>query len=123
MYKRQILNHKSIFECVDYFKSEGFNDNSFVIGPVYKPYHYNCLNLPDNILNDVVAILLQKKEEVTGYLKNSYENLIQYYTTTEWQKNIRSFYYNMGRLDHRREQESRQIFKNLYEELDANALE
>lgn len=118
-----ILNHKSIFECVDYFKSEGFNDNSFVIGPVYKPYHYNCLNLPDNILNDVVAILLQKKEEVTGYLKNSYENLIQYYTTTEWQKNIRSFYYNMGRLDHRREQESRQIFKTLYEELDANTLE
>ena len=81
------------------------------------------MNLPDNILNDVVAILLQKKEEVTGYLKNSYENLIQYYTTTEWQKNIRSFYYNMGRLDHRREQESRQIFKNLYEELDANSLE
>ena len=118
-----ILNHKSIFECVDYFKGEGFNDNSFVIGPVYKPYHYNCLNLPDNILNDVVAILLQKKEEATGYLKNSYENLIQYYTTTEWQKNIRSFYYNMGRLDHRREQESRQIFKTLYEELDANTLE
>ena len=41
-----ILNYNSIFDCVDYLKGIGFNDNSFIIGPLYAPRHYNILNLP-----------------------------------------------------------------------------
>ena len=118
-----ILNYKSIFNCITYLQNQGFNDNSFILGPLYTPLYYNCLNLPDKMLNEVLSILIDKKQNASGYLKNSYENLLTYYTTTEWKKNIKSFYYNMGRLDDRRKQESRIIFKKLNQELDAYTLE
>lgn len=119
-----ILNHKSIFECVAHLKSLGFEDNSFVIGPLYTPMHYNILNLPDAMIDSVTDRLrseLDKKP--TGYLLNSYENLLHYYTSTVWQKQIKNFYEESKILDQRRNLDSRKIFKDLYEELDANTLE
>ncbi len=61
--------------------------------------------------------------EPQGYLKNSYENLLNYYTTTPWKKNIKSFYYNIGKMDQRRNQNSREVFKDLFDELDDQILE
>jgi len=58
-----------------------------------------------------------------GYLKNSYENLLSYFTNTAWQKNIQSFKDEMSILDKRRNLDSRSVFKSLYKELDAETLE
>ncbi len=49
-----ILNYKSIHSCVDYLKGKGFNDNSFVIGPLYSPPHLNTMNLPDEMMHEIL---------------------------------------------------------------------
>jgi len=119
-----ILNYKSIHGCVDYLKGKGFNDNSFIIGPLYRPPHLNTMNLPDEMMHRILKTLEDKLAKgPQGYLKNSYENLIKYYTTTNFQKNMRSFYYNLGVMDQRRKQSARNIFFDLFEELDAYTLE
>jgi radical SAM protein with 4Fe4S-binding SPASM domain len=119
-----ILNYKSIHNCIDLLKGKGFHDNSFVIGPLYTPPHLNMLNLPEEMLNNVVHSLKDKlNQRPQGYLKNSYENLIKYYTTTKFQKNLKSFYYNLGKMDQRRNQNGRLIFTELFKELNAYTLE
>ena len=119
-----ILNYKSLHECVDFLKGKGFHDNSFVAGPLYGPPFLNMLNLPDAMLDQVVKTIIDKLDQSPqGYLKNSYENLLKYYTTTKWDKNIKKFYYNLGRMDERRKQNAREIFTELFRELDAYILE
>jgi len=119
-----ILNYKSIHNCIDLLKGKGFHDNSFVAGPLYTPLHLNMLNLPLEMLNNVVQSLKNKlNEKPLGYLKNSYENLLKYYTTTKFEKNLKSFYYNLDKMDQRRNQNGRLIFTELFKELDAYTLE
>lgn len=120
-----ILNFKSIHGCVDFLKAKGFHDNSFIIGPITGfPLHLNTLNLPEQMVNDVVKTLQDKLNgNPQGYLKNSYENLIKYYTTTKFPKNLKSFYYNLGKMDQRRNKNSRLIFHDLFHELDKHGLE
>ena len=91
-----ILNHESLFGCIDYLKGLGFHDNSFIAGPLYTPAHMNTLNLPEHMLQRVYKIIGDRLDGgPMGYLKNSYENLIKYYTTTKFDKNLKSFYYNL----------------------------
>ncbi len=119
-----ILNYKSLHECVDFLKAKGFHDNSFVAGPLYGPPFLNMLNLPEAMLDQVVKTIIDKLDQSPqGYLKNSYENLLKYYTTTKWDKNMKKFYYNLGRMDGRRKQNAREIFTELFRELDAYILE
>lgn len=119
-----ILNYKSVHDCVDYLKTKGFHDNSFIIGPLYTPEYLNALNLPEPMLQEVIATLKSKLNlRPIGYLKNSYENLISYYTSTAWNKDIKSFYDNLGVTDKRRGIDSKITFNNLYKELDAYTLE
>ncbi len=119
-----ILNYKSIHLCVDHLKSKGFHDNSFVIGPLHSPPHLNTMNLPDEMMHDVLFDLNARLDQKpTGYLKNSYENLIEYYTSTNFKKNMKSFYYNLGVMDQRRKQDARNVFPELFKGLDAFTLE
>lgn len=119
-----MLNYDSIFECVDYFKSKGFHDNSFVIGPLYEPAHYNLLNLPEHMIDSVKEKLKNKlQENPQGYLKNSYKNLLYYFSNTPWEKNISLFLETTKTQDNRRNIGSRKVFTKLYKELDANTLE
>ena len=58
-----------------------------------------------------------------GYLKNSYENLISYYNTTKWNKDIKSFMQTTIKQDQRRKVNARAIFPELFKELDDYTLE
>ena len=119
-----MLNYKSIFPCVDYFKKIGFHENSFIIGPLYEPPCFNLLNLPAKMLEEVIGLIKERlARSPMGYLKNSYENLLSYYTSTKWVSDLKLFYKTMNAMDHRRGLDSRNIFPNLYKELDAHTLE
>ena len=113
-----ILNYDSLFDCVDHFRRLGFHDNSFIIGPLYTPTHLNILNLPSPMIKKVVGKikkLLDDKPE--GYLKNSYENLLLYYTTTKWNRNIKDFVDKTKIRDARRGTDWSKVFPQLFEEL------
>ncbi len=118
-----ILNYKSVHKCIDYLKGEGFHDNSFVLGPLYKPKYFNNLNLPKKMLDEVVATLRSKLSQgAHGYLKNSYENLIAYYTSTPFKKDIKNFHDKINEMDARRGLDSKSTFDYLFEELHANTM-
>ncbi len=119
-----ILNYKSIHDCVDFLQSKGFHDNSFIIGPVSGPSWLNIMNLPEKMLDSIKENLQEKLNgNPQGYLKNSYQNLLKYYTDTQWQKNMKGFYYNIGKMDQRRKLDSKNVFHDLFMELDLHELD
>jgi radical SAM protein with 4Fe4S-binding SPASM domain len=112
-----ILNYKSIFSTIDFFKRLGFHENSFVIGPLYRPTHLNILNLPDDMLDDIKKTLSAEIDSSDFYLKNSYENILKYITSTPWDKDINSFKKKILLLDSRRNQSAEDVFPELFKEL------
>lgn len=108
-----ILNYNTLFNTVDYFKNLGFEDNSFIAGPLYEPKPLNVLNLPNEKLDDIISDLDQRIKNSKHYLKNSYENIQRYIKTTKWEKNIESFHVFMETLDKRRGLNSKETFKCL----------
>lgn len=119
-----IFNHMSIFQCIDYFSANGFHDNSFIIGPLYGPRHLNILNLPNDMIGKILGELRARLSSAPqGYLKNSYENLIAYYTDTPWKKDLQAFHDKITEQDKRRGVDARKVFPDLYQELDAYTLE
>ena len=58
-----------------------------------------------------------------GYLKNSYENLLAYYSSTLWQKNIGAFFEQTQIMDSRRGVDSTSVFKKLFDEINAETME
>jgi len=118
-----ILNYESLFDCVDHFRGLGFHDNSFIIGPLTSPTHLNLLNLPEAMVDSVIKRIHERLDESpTGYLKNSYENLIEYYNKTPWQKNIKNFITETKIRDKRRGTDCFKTFPQLFEKMNVNTL-
>jgi len=112
-----ILNYKSIFSTVNFFKEIGFHENSFVIGPLYTPEYLNILNLPKNILNELKNKFSSEIVLSAHYLQNSYENILKYISNTPWQNNISYFQEQIKILDTRRNQSAQTVFPELFREL------
>ena len=109
-----ILNYKSIFDCIDYFKSIGFHNNSFILGPLYTPLFLNVKHLPENIKKEVITIFENKINEKPGfYLQNSLENCLKYLTQTDFHVNIELVHNEIKKMDKRRDLNSRKIFPKL----------
>lgn len=113
-----ILNYRSIFSTVDFLREMGFHENSFVIGPLYTPEYLNILNLPKNILNKVKNKLSNEIATSNHYLRNSYENIYKYISDTVWKKDIIYFQKQIKILDTRRNQSAREVFPELFKELE-----
>jgi len=113
-----ILNYKSIFSTVEFFKELGFHENSFIIGPLYTPKYLNILNLSKNILNELKNKFSSEIVLSDHYLQNSYENILKYISNTPWQKNISYFQEQIKILDARRNQSAQTVFPELFKELE-----
>jgi len=113
-----ILNYKSIFDCIDYFKSIGFHNNSFILGPLYAPLFLNVRHLPKNIKEEVITMFENKIAEQPGfYLQNSLENCLKYLTENGFNANIELTKQNIKKMDLRRKLDSEKVFPELYKEV------
>ena len=113
-----ILNYKSIFNCVDLLQKTGFHENSFIIGPLYRPTQLNVKNLPQNILKQVINSIKSKINKKPGfYLQNSLENLLNYLTDADFHANIELVRNMLKEMDIRRNLDSKKIFPKLYKEV------
>lgn len=111
-----LLNHHSIFKCIDFLKGMGFHNNSFVIGALLNPDYLNIRNLPDNMLNSIREELTNRINESPGFLlENGYRNVLDY-LNQEHKKNLQNSFEQLKILDARRRLESSKIFKELYKE-------
>jgi MoaA/NifB/PqqE/SkfB family radical SAM enzyme len=113
-----LLNYRSLFDCVEYFQKLKFHDNSFVIGPLHDPDYLNILNLPKHIIKQLITILKNKINENKGFLlQNSYQNLLQHLTETDFHANIDNTKKGLKKMDQRRHLDSKEIFPALYKEV------
>ena len=112
-----ILNYKSIFSTVNFFKEIKFHENSFIIGPLYTPEYLNILNLPKSILSELKNKFINELTTSNHYLKNSYENILKYISNTPWNKDISNFQEQIKILDARRNQSAQAVFPELFREL------
>jgi len=111
-----LLNHVSIFGCVDFLKSQGFHNNSFIIGALTGPEYLNVRHLPQNVLNSVKKILIDRIDKQPGYLlENSYQNMLLH-LDQPFDKNLAGAFEQLTEMDKRRKLDSRAIFKDLYKE-------
>jgi len=109
-----VLNHLSIFDCIDYLKYIGFHNNSFVAGPLLTPKHLNILNLPETAINEVRTALKLRLSQKPGYLlENSYQNMLAY-LDQPFDKNLSNTFKQLEIMDQRRGLDSKKIFKDLY---------
>jgi radical SAM protein with 4Fe4S-binding SPASM domain len=109
-----LLNYKSIFGCVAYLKNLGFHNNNFVISALTGPIWLDIRHLPDTVLDDVsnqIEILISQKP---GFLlEDGLKNVLQY-IKTPFEKNIKQSLVELTTLDARRNLNSRETFKELY---------
>ena len=113
-----LLNYNSIFDCVDFLQAQGFHNNSFVIGALLKPEYLNIRHLPETVLNCVKSKLQHRINQKPGYLlEDSYRNML-HYIDTPLEKNIKRSIDKLSQLDQRRGIDSREIFKDLYKDID-----
>lgn len=109
-----VLNHNSIFECVEYFQRLGFHNNSFIIGALLNPDYLNIRHLPDSVLYLLKDKLETKISENPGYLlEDSYRNML-YYIQQPIEKNLKNTFDQLAMLDQRRNLDSSKIFTELY---------
>lgn len=110
-----ILNYLEIFRCIDYLISQGFHNNSFVLGPVYTPVYLNILNLPDKKIQQARKELKKRIDSSPGFiLQDSYINLLKY-LDEPFKRNIEESFLELKKLDGRRKLDSRLVFKELYD--------
>jgi MoaA/NifB/PqqE/SkfB family radical SAM enzyme len=109
-----LLNYKSLFDCVDFFRAQGFHPNSFVIGALLTPLHLNIRHLPNTVLKSLEAVLVDRIEQHPGYLlEDSYTNLLRY-IQQPFDKTLEQSLTKIAKLDQRRGIDSKKIFKDLY---------
>ena len=112
-----ILNYHSIFKTVEYLQNLGYHNNSFVIGPLFKPFSLSVLNLPNNKLEKAKRELQSHIDAKPGFLlQNSYENIQQYLTETQFHANIQLTKDTLKNMDLRRNVDSRKVFPKIYNE-------
>ena len=88
-----------------------------MIGPLFTPEYLNILNLPKHIVDELIGILKNKIAEKPRFLlENSYQNLLQYLTETEFYANIDNTQKELKKMDQRRNIDSSKVFPKLYAE-------
>jgi len=111
-----LLNYRTMFECVDFLKSMGFHNNSFIIGALLSPDYLNVRHLDTDVLNSVRDQLTQRIEQQPGFLlENGYRNVLAY-LNQPIEKNLPQCFEYLKQTDARRNLDSRKIFKDLYKE-------
>lgn len=109
-----LLNPKSVFLCVDYLKSLGFHNNSFVIGALLGPEYLNIRHLPDHVLQLLQVELQNRIDLGPGYLlEDSYRNML-HYIQQPFDKDLSGSLQKISQLDQRRLLDSTKIFTDLY---------
>lgn len=109
-----LLNYESWFDCVKFFQSQGFHNNSFIAGPLLTPLYLNVRHLPEHVLQLVKERLENEINQKPGYLlEDSLRNLL-HYIQQPFEKNLAGSFEQLKILDQRRNQDSSKIFPNLY---------
>jgi len=110
-----LLNFRSLFECVDWLKSQGWHDNSFIIGPILGPDWHDVRHLPGTKLNEIKEILETRIQDSKYLLKESYQNLLNHISkpfSKNLENSLREFDVRFGK---RKTNSIKEVFPELYQ--------
>jgi hypothetical protein len=110
-----LLNHHSIFDCIDFFLDKGFHPNSFVAGALLTPLYLNIRQLPDSVLDDLKGILDHRIASGPGYLLEDSLRNMRFYIDQNFEKTPTVSITKLNEMDTRRKLDSRAVFPDLYQ--------
>lgn len=111
-----IMTAFGVLECIDFLQKQGFHENTFIINPLDKPKEWHVGHLPDSIIVKLKQQIMAKLHESDPkYSLYNSLNLMLHYLDAPFEKNIRSTFDALQKIDHRRKLNSREIFTDLYE--------
>lgn len=109
-----IFNPWSLFDTIEYLQQQGFQNNSYIIGPIKDPTWQDVRNFNDNTIKQLSNELEKRINEKPGYLlEDSYRNLLTHLQTPFNRDN--SVIEQIVDMDKRRNLNSQQIFHRMYE--------
>jgi molybdenum cofactor biosynthesis enzyme MoaA len=112
-----IFNHTAIFECIDYFLTQGFHPNSFILTATLGPDWLDTRQLPKTVLQSLAQEIQRRIDLKPGYLlEDGYQNLLRH-TQTSFESNLSDTMHRIQQLDLRRNLDSKIIFKDLYKDI------
>ena len=109
-----LLNYRSLFDTINFFKCRGFQNNSFVVGSLLGPDHLNARHLPEKMLNLVKTDISAWLDKKPGYLlEDGLRNVLQY-INSPFEKRIDLCLEQIAKIDQRRGVDSRKVFREFY---------
>lgn len=110
-----VLNTTTIFDAIDYFLSQGFHPNSFVLGPVTNPQHLDVRNSrPEDLTMARNTLTARLNSQVTDDLLYSGYRIMLEHMDRPFEPNFSESLRQLAVLDQRRNMDSKSIFPNLY---------
>jgi len=110
-----VLNHSSLFTCVDFLKERGFHNNNMVLSALLGPPWWDVRNLPEDKLAKVKSELEKRIKQDPGYLlSDGYVNLLRH-LDRPFNKNLSMTLDQLREMDKRRGLDSKTIFPEVYE--------
>jgi len=106
-----VLNPYSIFDTVDYFRSLGYAQNAFVIGPITSPVDYDIRNCSTAVLLDLEQKLKNRIQAADRryLLHNSYVNMLKH-LDEKFDKQNSDTVSRLQKLDNRRGLNYKNVF-------------
>jgi sulfatase maturation enzyme AslB (radical SAM superfamily) len=112
-----LLNYSSVFDCLEYLKSRGFHNNSFILGALVTPDLWSAGHLPEATLVKAKERLQHEINQQPGYLlENGLRNVLAY-IQQPMEKNLTASLELIQQLDLRRNINSRAIFTKFYNDI------
>lgn len=110
-----ILNHESIFNCIDLLLDMGFHENAFIVNPLEFPRELHILHLPEYKIQHIKTILQNKLNHYNSdYSLHNSMNLMFNFLNQSFEKDFASLFKFLREIDQRRKLDSQNIFPNLY---------
>ncbi len=113
-----MLNHFSLFDCVDWLMSKGFHANSFVINAFDDPGFFDIRHLPHSVLHLVQQEIDRRIQARPGFLlENSLNNILKH-LARPIDQDFETWISQLAMMDQRRGVDSKSIFTQLYSYVD-----
>ena len=112
-----VLNHRAIFDSIDYLLGIGVNENAFIITHAYEPDWMNITNLPEDMLLEfkVQCKMYMRQCDPRLNLYSALQGCIGYIDDSNDVADISLTQRNLDILDIRRNLNSRSVFPHIWE--------
>jgi MoaA/NifB/PqqE/SkfB family radical SAM enzyme len=113
-----VLNHRSIFDCIDFLQENNGHENMFVVQCLTSPASLSVMNLPPSELDALADLISKRMEQCKSRDWWLHKSLVSMYNFVENQPNIgmdlQDTFVFLKEIDQRRHLSSQSVFPEIY---------